>query len=136
MFHWGCILMHSARYLNLKKAVTCSHSQPLEWPQVAASGRKWPPLQHNVMTSKRRKTATRSRRQPTYPSQLEKDHLSNKTYFFKMFEDYRQKAEPNVDKKSEKQLYNVHWKRRRLIKHETIIKRNSLTLKRRVIQNI
>ena len=23
-------------------AATCSHLQPLEWPQVAASGRKWP----------------------------------------------------------------------------------------------
>jgi len=23
-------------------AATCSHFQPLEWPQVAASGRKWP----------------------------------------------------------------------------------------------
>ena len=114
--------LHSARYLNFRKAATCSHSQPLEWPQVAASGRsvewpqvaafpewpqvaasgrfsrvaasgrEWPPLSHNVMNSKLRKTPTRSRRQPTYPSQLEKKHLSNKTYLFKMFADYRQKA--------------------------------------------
>ena len=36
--------LHSARYLNFRKAATCSHSQPLEWPQVAASGRsvEWP----------------------------------------------------------------------------------------------
>ena len=33
--------LHSARYLNFKKAATCSHSQPLEWPQVAASP-GWP----------------------------------------------------------------------------------------------
>ena len=86
------------RYLNLRKS---SHLQPLaatrvaasgRSSRVAASGREWPPLPHNVMNSKLRKTPTRSRRQPTYPSQLEKKHLSNKTYFFKMFEDYRQKA--------------------------------------------
>ena len=91
------------RYLNLRKS---SHLQPLaatrvaasgRSSRVAASGREWPPLPHNVMNSKRRKTPTRSRRQPTYPSQLEKKHLSNKTYFFKMFEDYRQKA------------YNLTW---------------------------
>ena len=34
--------LHSERYLNFRKAATCSHSQPLEWPQVAAlsGGRK------------------------------------------------------------------------------------------------
>ena len=129
--------LHSARYLNFRKAATCSHSQPLEWPQVAASGRsvewpqvtasghlrrvaevfqshkkqplaatrshssgrkwplfpsgrewplfpsgrKWPPLPHNVMNSKLRKTPTRSRRQPTYPSQLEKNTFPTKHIF-------------------------------------------------------
>ena len=33
--------LHSARYLNFRKAATCSHSQPLEWPQVAAFP-EWP----------------------------------------------------------------------------------------------
>ena len=69
-------------------AATRSHSSGRKWP-LFPSGREWPPLPHNVMNSKLRKTPTRSRRQPTYPSQLEKKHLSNKTYFFKMFEDYR-----------------------------------------------
>ena len=96
--HWGCILR--GIWIS-ENAATRSHSSGRkwpqvaalpEWPQVAASGREWPPLPHNVMNSKLRKTPTRSRRQPTYPSQLEKKHLSNKTYFFKMFEDYRQKA--------------------------------------------
>ena len=77
------------RCFNLIKS---SHLQPhssgRKWPafpEWPASGREWPPLPHNVMNSKLRKTPTRSRRQPTYPSQLEKKHLSNKTYFFKMF---------------------------------------------------
>ena len=34
--------LHSARYLNFRKAATCSHSQPLAATRVAASGRKWP----------------------------------------------------------------------------------------------
>ena len=130
--------LHSARYLNFRKAATCSHSsgrkwpqvaalstgrkwpqvaafdawprcfnliksshlQPLEWPQVAAfpewpqvaasgrfsrvaaSGREWPPLPHNVMNSKLRQTPTRSRRQPTYPSQLEKKTPFQQNIFF------------------------------------------------------
>ena len=36
--------LHSARYLNFRKAATRSHSSGRKWPQVAAlsSGRKWP----------------------------------------------------------------------------------------------
>ena len=137
--------LHSARYLNFRKAATCSHSQPLEWPQVAASGRsvewpqvtasgrlrrvaevfqshkkqpfaatrshssgrkwplfpsgrKWPrvaafPEWPQVAASGRlyhitswirklRKTPTRSRRQPTYPSQLEKKTPFQQNIFF------------------------------------------------------
>ena len=135
--------LHSARYLNFRKAATCSHSSGRKWPQVAAlssgrkwplcrvaasgrsvewpqvaafdawprylnlrksshlqplaatrvaasgrssrvaaSGREWPPLPHNVMNSKLRKTPTRSRRQPTYPSQLEKKTPFQQNIFF------------------------------------------------------
>ena len=149
--------LHSARYLNFRKAATCSHSQPLEWPQVAASGRsvEWPQVTASgrlrrvaeVFQSHKKQplAATRShssgRKWPLFPSgrkwprvaafpewpqvaasgrlyhitswirnrgkhphaaagslpipihlNLKKKHLSNKTYFFKMFEDYRQKA--------------------------------------------
>ena len=49
--------------------------------RVAASGREWPPLPHNVMNSKLRKTPTRSRRQLTYPSQLEKKNFLTKHIF-------------------------------------------------------
>ena len=80
--------LHSARYLNLRKAATCSHSQPLEWPQVAASGRF-----SRVAASGRlyhitpwirnwEKQPTRSRRQPTYPSQLEKKHTFPTKHIF------------------------------------------------------
>ena len=51
--------------------------------RVAASGRECrPPLPHNVMNSKLRKTPTRSRRQPTYPSQLEKKTPFQQNIFF------------------------------------------------------
>ena len=110
------------------------------------------------MNSKLRKTPTRSRRQPTYPSQLEKEHLSNKTYFFKMFKTIAKKhsltlrktakntqsqppaAYPSIStwKKTPFQqnifFQDVHWKRRRVIRHKPFIKRTSLTLKRRVSQ--
>ena len=66
------------RYLNLRKS---SHLEPLAATRVAASGREWPPLPHNVMNSKLRKTPTRSRRQPTYPSQLEKNTFPTKHIF-------------------------------------------------------
>ena len=52
-----------------------------EWP-LFPSGREWPPLPHNVMNSKLRKTPTRSRRQPTYPSQLEKRTPFQQNIFF------------------------------------------------------
>ena len=85
------------RCFNLIKS---SHLQPLAATRVAASGRfsrvaasgrfsrvaasgcEWPPLPHNVMNSKLRKTPTRSRRQPTYPSQLEKKTLFQQNIFF------------------------------------------------------
>ena len=88
-------LTASGRLRRVAEVFQSHKKQPLAAPtrvaasgrfsRVAASGREWPPLPHNVMNSKLRKTPTRSRRQPTYPSQLEKKHLSNKTYFFKMF---------------------------------------------------
>ena len=147
-------------------AATRSHSSGRKWPLFPSgrewplfpSGRKWPPLPHNVMNSKLRKTPTRSRRQPTYPSQLEKEHLSNKTYFFKMFKTIAKKhsltltktakntqsqppaAYPSIStwKKTPFQqnifFQDVHWKRRRVIRHKPFIKRTSLTLKRRVSQ--
>ena len=91
--------------------------------RVAASGREWPPLPHNVMNSKLRKTPTRSRRQPTYPSQLEKKHFSNKTYFFKMFESKR-----NVIKKDD------FLKRRRGLKEKSFF-RKEMWLKKRVSES-
>ena len=156
-FHWGCILRGIWISEKQPLAATRSHSSGRKWPQVAAlssgrkwpqvaafdawprcfnliksshlqplaatrvaasgrfsrvaaSGREWPPLPHNVMNSKLRKTPTRSRRQPTYPSQLEKKTPFQQNIFFQ----------------------DVHWKRRRVIRHKPFIKRTSLTLKRRV----
>ena len=63
-------------------------------------------------------------------------------------QDYRQKEEPNVKKKTDSNIqcsldkkksdsdHVMFIQKNWLIKHETIIKRKSLTLRRRVIQNI
>ena len=76
-------------------AATRSHSQPLEWPQVAAFP-EWPQVAASGRLYHITSWIQNWGKHPLAAAgslpihlNLKKKHLSNKTYFFKMFEDYR-----------------------------------------------